>query len=49
MTFKALTVSRRLTIGFGVILAILVGVSAVAIVKVQLIKAALVANSSEHA
>ena len=49
MTFKALTVSRRLTIGFGVILAILVGVTAVAIVKVQLIKAALVANSSEHA
>ncbi|MBS3997522.1 MAG: MCP four helix bundle domain-containing protein [Hydrogenophaga sp.] len=44
-----MTVARRLYLGFGLILAILVAVAAVAITKVHTINTALKANSNEHA
>jgi len=43
-----LPVSKRLAIGFGVLLGFLVLVTAIAVVKVQSIKQALHANSAEH-
>jgi methyl-accepting chemotaxis protein len=49
MTFHQMTVRKRLVIGFGALLAVLVVVTAMAVVKVQRIKAALHANSTEHA
>jgi methyl-accepting chemotaxis protein len=49
MTFDSLTVAKRLSVGFGLILAILVGVAVVAILKVSTINNALRANSEEHA
>ncbi|MFW9622174.1 MAG: methyl-accepting chemotaxis protein [Macromonas sp.] len=49
MQFGSLTVSKRLYVGFGLILAILVMVTAVGMVKVSAINAALQANSAEHA
>jgi len=49
MNFSKMRVSQRLYIGFGLILAILVVVTAVAVIKVQAINGALTANSEEHA
>src|SRR3989338_436762 len=49
MTFNQMTVGKRLYVGFGLALTILVAVTAVAIVKVHAINAALHANSEEHA
>ncbi|MDP2261552.1 MAG: methyl-accepting chemotaxis protein [Hydrogenophaga sp.] len=49
MAFDSMTVARRLSLGFGLILAILVAVAVVAITKVQTINTALQANSKEHA
>jgi len=49
MSFPQLTVKAKLTAGFGVLLAILVAVTAVAITKVSAINVALNANSAEHA
>jgi methyl-accepting chemotaxis protein len=49
MIFDRLTVAKRLFVGFGLILAIVVVVTAVAIARVQAIDAALNANSEEHA
>ena len=49
MLFNRMTVGKRLNLGFGLILAILMIVTAVAIFKVQAISTALRANSEEHA
>ena len=49
MNFRQLTVGKRVSVGFGLVLAILVGVAAVAIVKVRSIESALHANSRENA
>lgn len=49
MVLGNLTVRRRLAVGFGALLGVLVLVTALAVVKVQSIKAALQANSTEHA
>ena len=49
MQFGSMTVSKRLYVGFGLILAILVVVTAVGMVKVDTINTALQANSAEHA
>ncbi len=49
MNLGRLTVRARLAVGFGSLLAVLVVVTALAVVKVQSIKAALVANTTEHA
>ena len=49
MVFGSVTVRSRLAVGFGSLLAVLVAVTAMAVVKVQSIKTALVANSTEHA
>lgn len=48
MRFDRMTISKRLSIGFGLMLAILVGVTVVAIGKVRAIEAALQANGQEH-
>jgi methyl-accepting chemotaxis protein len=47
--FERMTVRARLAAGFGALLAVLVLVTAIAVVKVQTIKTALHANSTEHA
>jgi len=47
--FSQMTVARRLSLGFGLMLAILVAVTAIGVLKVQSIDAALAANSQEHA
>jgi methyl-accepting chemotaxis protein len=44
-----MTVAKRLAVGFGLMLAILVTVTVVAIVKVETINTALKVNSAEHA
>ncbi|MBA4109129.1 MAG: methyl-accepting chemotaxis protein [Leptothrix sp. (in: Bacteria)] len=49
MNFNQMTVGKRLYVGFGLVLAILVVVAAVAIVKVHAINEALHLNSEEHA
>ncbi len=49
MRFDRMTISKRLSIGFGLMLAILVGVTVVAIGKVRAIETALQANGQEHA
>uniref|UniRef100_UPI000AA0019A MCP four helix bundle domain-containing protein n=1 Tax=Hydrogenophaga flava TaxID=65657 RepID=UPI000AA0019A len=49
MQFGSMTVGRRLHLGFGLILAILVAVTVVGITKVQAISAALQSNNREHA
>ncbi len=49
MNFNGMTVGKRLYVGFGALLAVLVVVTLVAIVKVQAMNAALKANSEEHA
>ncbi len=49
MAFARMTVGKRLYVGFGLVLAILVIVTAVAVTKVQAINAALKVNSEEHA
>jgi methyl-accepting chemotaxis protein len=49
MAFGSMTVGKRLYVGFGLILAILVAVTVVGIAKVQSINAALKANNEEHA
>ncbi|GAA6120849.1 methyl-accepting chemotaxis protein [Acidovorax sp. FG27] len=48
MRFSLMTVARRLYLGFGVILAVLVVVTGVALAKVQWVNDALRANSEEH-
>jgi methyl-accepting chemotaxis protein len=48
MSFNQMSVRKRLAIGFGSLLGVLVVVTAMAMVKVQSIKTALVANSAEH-
>ena len=47
--FRSMTVAKRLYLGFGLMLAILTGVTLVAIVKVGAIHTALQSNSAEHA
>ena len=47
--FESMTVARRLFAGFALILAILVAVTAVAVIKVDGINSALIANSQSHA
>ena len=47
--FDQMTVRTRLSLGFGALLAVLVAVTAMAVVKVDSIKSALQANSAEHA
>ncbi len=47
--FSRMTVSRRLYLGFGLILSILVAVTAIAVVKVQIINDSLRANSEVNA
>ncbi len=49
MVLGKLTVRRRLAVGFGALLGVLVLVTAMAVIKVQSIKVALQANSAEHA
>lgn len=49
MNFNAMTVGKRLYLGFGAVLAILVVVTLVAIAKVNAINASLKANNDEHA
>jgi methyl-accepting chemotaxis protein len=49
MGFDRMTVRSRLYLGFGLLLAVLMGVTLVAIAKVQAINTALLANSQEHA
>ena len=46
---SAMTVSKRLYLGFGLILAILMAVTAIAVVKVQIINDALRTNSEQYA
>ena len=48
MLFNRMTVGKRLNLGFGLMLAILMIVTAVAIFKVQTISTALHANGEEH-
>ncbi|WP_159914003.1 methyl-accepting chemotaxis protein [Pantoea sp. 18069] len=48
MLFSRMTVARRLYAGFGLILAVLVAVTGMAMVKVEVINSALRANSDEH-
>ncbi len=49
MNFNAMTVGKRLYLGFGAVLAILVLVTLVAIAKVSAINTALKVNNDEHA
>jgi methyl-accepting chemotaxis protein len=49
MDFERMTVGRRLYLGFGLILGVLVAVTLVAIFKVQAINGALKVNSEEYA
>ncbi|MEL4177257.1 methyl-accepting chemotaxis protein [Roseateles sp. PN1] len=49
MDFSSMTVGKRLNIGFGLILLVMVIVTVLAMFKVQAIEAALRANSEEHA
>ncbi len=49
MNFDKLRVSQRLYLGFGLLLAILVAVTVLALLKVSAIEAALVSNTDEHA
>jgi len=49
MLFSQMTVGKRLYVGFGLMLVILVVVTAMAMIKVQAINGALKANSEEHA
>jgi len=49
MVFGSMTVGKRLHVGFGLMLAILVAVTSVGVFKVQAINDALEANSAEHA
>jgi methyl-accepting chemotaxis protein len=49
MVLENMTVRKRLAVGFGALLAVLVLVTAMAVVKVNGIKQALQANSAEHA
>ena len=49
MNFNGMTVGKRLYLGFGAVLAILIAVTLVAITKVNSINAALQANNDEHA
>jgi methyl-accepting chemotaxis protein len=49
MNFNRMTVGKRLYLGFGALLAVLVVVTLVAITKVQAINSALKVNSEEHA
>jgi len=49
MNFNRMTVGKRLYLGFGALLAVLVVVTLVAITKVQAINSALQVNSEEHA
>ena len=49
MVFGSMTVGKRLHVGFGLMLAILVAVTVVGVFKVQAINDALEANSAEHA
>ena len=46
--FSKMTVANRLYLGFGVILLILSAVTGVGVMKVQIINAALRANSEQH-
>ncbi|MCB5188998.1 methyl-accepting chemotaxis protein [Methylobacillus caricis] len=48
MSFSRLTVARRLYVGFGLILLVLVVVTGIAIVKASIINSALRANSDQH-
>ena len=48
MQFSRMTVARRLYAGFGLILAVLVVVTGIALVKVDVVNTALHANSDEH-
>jgi methyl-accepting chemotaxis protein len=48
VVLNRMTVRGRLAVGFGALLGVLVLVTAMAVVKVQSIKAALQANSTEH-
>jgi methyl-accepting chemotaxis protein len=48
MKFSNLPVSRRLYLGFGLILAVLVAVTVLAIAKVRHIESALTANAEQH-
>ncbi len=48
MNFQQLSVGKRLSLGFGLVLAILVVVTMIALVKVSVINTALKANSDEH-
>ncbi|MFZ2298045.1 MAG: chemotaxis protein [Burkholderiales bacterium RIFCSPLOWO2_12_FULL_64_99] len=49
MSFQQLSVGKRLSIGFGLVLAILVVVATIALIKVNAINTALHANSDVHA
>jgi len=49
MAFNRMTVRARLAVGFGALLAVLVMITVMAVIKVQAIKTALQANSTEHA
>lgn len=49
MNFNSMTVGKRLYLGFGAVLAILVLVTLVAIAKVSAINTALKVNNDEHA
>jgi len=49
MNFDKLSVAQRLRLGFGLVLAILVIVTSIAVIKVNVIRAALLANSDVHA
>ena len=48
MNLQQLSVGKRLSIGFGLVLAILIVVTMIALVKVNVINTALHANSDEH-
>ncbi len=48
MNLQQLSVGKRLSIGFGLVLAILIVVTMIALVKVNVINTALRANSDEH-
>ncbi|MGE0315346.1 MAG: methyl-accepting chemotaxis protein [Lautropia sp.] len=48
MHFDRMTVRTRLAVGFGALLAVLVVMTGLAVGRVQTIKAALLANSTEH-
>jgi methyl-accepting chemotaxis protein len=49
MNLRSISVGKRLNAGFGLILAVMAAVTVVAMVKVQIIEAALRANTDEHA